>query len=202
MTNLPARSGQSPDSIEFEGKNRLIERIDGAIQGDCPFEITTCLRKALVESIADEAIQLPDVVYEFIPDHYARRELYRDPNRGYSVIAMTWGPGQGTPIHDHCGMWCVEGVWAGCIEVVSYEPLEQRGDRFRFEQVGSIVAGCGSAGSLIPPHEYHTIRNIDPTDSAISVHIYSGAMTHCNMYYEDEGDWYRRETRRLQLDAA
>ena len=186
----------------FQGRDRLIERIDDAIRGDCPFEITTCLRKALVEAIADDEIKLPDEVYQYIPDHYARRELFRHPRRGYSVIAMTWGPGQGTPIHDHSGMWCVEGVWAGCIEVVSYEPGEVEGDRYQFEQMGSIVAGCGSAGSLIPPHEYHTIRNIDPTDSAVSVHIYSGAMTQCNMYYEEKDGWYRRECKQLQLDAA
>ena len=189
-------------ALDFTGKDRLIERLDEAVHGDCPFEITTCLRKALVDSVADKDIQLPDEVYRYIPDHYARRELHCDPRTGYSVIAMTWGPGQGTPIHDHSGMWCVEGVWAGCIEVVSYNPLKQKGDMFLFEEVGSIVAGCGSAGSLIPPHEYHTIRNIDPTDSAVSVHIYSGAMTECNMFHEAEDGWHRRVTKQLQLDAA
>lgn len=192
----------APEQLDFKGKDILIERLDKAIRGDCAFEITTCLRKALVESIADKSIQLPDPVYRYIPDHYARRELYRCPKKGYSVIAMTWGPGQGTRIHDHSGMWCVEGVWAGCIEVVSYEPVERKGDRVRFENVGSIVAGCGSAGSLIPPHEYHTIRNIDPTDSAVSVHIYSGAMKQCNMYHDEGDGWYRREVKQLQLDAA
>lgn len=200
--NDPRNPGNPPEALDFEGKERLLERIDDAIAGDCPFEITTCLRKALVECIGDDSIRLPDSVYQYIPDHYARRELYCDPKRGYSVIAMTWGPGQGTPIHDHSGMWCVEGVWAGCIEVVSYEPIEKQGDRVRFEQVGSIVAGCGSAGSLIPPHEFHTIRNIDPTDSAVSVHIYSGAMTQCNMYLDDGEGWHRRHLKQLQLDAA
>ncbi len=31
--------------------------------------------------------------------------------------------------------------------------------RYRFEPRGTMNAGPGSAGSLIPPHEYHTIRN-------------------------------------------
>ena len=190
------------EQLEFRGKDRLIASIDGAIKGDCPHEITAALRGVLVECIADDDIELPAAVYEYIPDHYARREVYRCPKKGFSVIAMTWGPGQGTPIHDHAGMWCVEGVWAGCIEVVSFEPLEQKGDRFKFENVGSIVAGCGSAGSLIPPHEYHTIRNIDPTDSAVSVHIYSGSMMRCNMYYPDAKGWHRRQSKELQLDAA
>ncbi len=189
-------------AMDFEGKELLIERLDDAVHGDCPFEITTCLRTALVASIGDKDIHLPDDIYQYNPDHYARRELHTDPRTGYSVIAMTWGPGQGTPIHDHCGMWCVEGVWAGCIEVVSYSPLQRQGDRFMFEDVGTIVAGRGSAGSLIPPHEYHTIRNIDPTDSAVSVHIYSGAMIRCNMFHLQDDGWYQRESKQLQLDAA
>ena len=47
-------------SVDFEGRDRLIQRIDAAIEGDCPFEITTCLRRALVECIADPGIRLPD----------------------------------------------------------------------------------------------------------------------------------------------
>ena len=189
-------------SLDFKGKDRFLERIQGAVNGDCPFEITTCLRTALCECIADEAIRLPDEVYEPIADHYARRELHLCPEKGFSVIAMTWAPGQGTPIHDHAGMWCVEGVWSGCIEVVSYEPLERQGDRVRFEQVGSIVAGCGSAGSLIPPHEYHTIRNPSETKPAVSVHIYAGPMTECSLYEERGDGWCQRVIKSLELDAA
>ncbi|NRB71448.1 MAG: cysteine dioxygenase family protein [Xanthomonadales bacterium] len=190
-------------SLDFQGKDRLIERIDRAIDGECPFEITTCLRHALVECIADPAIRLPEEVFAVLPGHYARRALFTHPTRGYSMIAMTWGPGQGTPIHDHDGMWCVEGVWSGCIEVVSYQLLEQQGQRYRFQDVGTIMAGCGSAGSLIPPHEYHTIANPSSTQTAVSVHIYQHAMESCNLF-EAEGDagWYRKEAKQLALDAA
>lgn len=202
MTTAPSGATAECEQLDFEGKEKLISRIDEAVRGDCAHEITSALRKVLVKCIGDDDIRLPDCVYQYIPDHYARRELYRCPEKGYSVIAMTWGPGQGTPIHDHSGMWCVEGVWAGCIEVVSYEPVEQKGDRYRFENMGSIVAGCGSAGSLIPPHEFHTIRNIDPTDSAVSVHIYSGTMTRCSMFQPTDDGWHERESKELQLDAA
>ncbi len=189
-------------SLEFEGKDRLVRRIDAAIDGECPFEITTCLRRALVECIADPGIRLPDSVFQVVPGHYARREVFTHPTRGYSMIAMTWGPGQGTPIHDHDGMWCVEGVWSGCIEVVSYQLTDQQGERYRFEDVGSIVAGCGSAGSLIPPHEYHTIANNDPHKTAVSVHIYQHTMETCHLFTEEEDGWYRKEAKQLQLDAA
>jgi predicted metal-dependent enzyme (double-stranded beta helix superfamily) len=189
-------------SLEFQGKDRMLERIDRAIYGDCSFETTTCLRRALVECIADPAIRLPDCVFEVIPGHYARREVFTHPSKGYSMIAMTWGPGQGTPIHDHDGMWCVEGVWSGSIEVVSYRLLERQDELFQFEETGCIVAGHGSAGSLIPPHEYHTIANPSSEKTAVSVHIYQHAMETCNLFAQTRPGWYRREARQLVLDAA
>ena len=189
-------------SLEFQGKDRMLERIDRAIYGDCAYETTTCLRRALVECIADPGIRLPDSVFEVIPGHYARREVFTHPSKGYSMIAMTWGPGQGTPIHDHDGMWCVEGVWSGGIEVVSYRLLEHRDELYHFEQVGCIVAGSGSAGSLIPPHEYHTIANPSTDKAAVSVHIYKNAMETCNLFTAVGDGWYRREAKELVLDAA
>src|SRR5882672_7704117 len=46
---------------------------------------------------------------------YARRLLYKDPAERFSAVVMVWDRGQGTPIHDHCGMWCVECVVLGRI---------------------------------------------------------------------------------------
>src|SRR3546814_7484212 len=84
-----------------------------------------------------------------------------------------------TPVHDHCGLSCVEGVWDGELEITQYELLDTDGDRARFRAAGGMVAGPGSAGSLIPPHEYHSIRNTSQDDSAVSVHIYKAPMEEC-----------------------
>lgn len=187
-------------SLDFPGKEKLIGLIDEAVHGDCPTTITTCLQDVLCQCIGDDEIRLPAVLFESVDEHYARREIHQDPQQGYSVIAMTWGPGQGTPIHDHAGMWCVEGVWAGCVKVDQYQLLDRQEDQYRFERVGSIRAGCGSAGSLIPPHEYHTISNPDREQTAVSIHIYSGEMTCCNVFQQGAEGWFMREQRNLGLD--
>jgi predicted metal-dependent enzyme (double-stranded beta helix superfamily) len=149
------------------------------------------------------AVKLPDCVFETAEGRYARRELYRSEKHGYCVVAMTWGPGQGTPIHDHCGMWCVEGVWSGALEVVQYERLADENGHCRFQPVGSIQAGPGSAGSLIPPHEYHTIRNPSDEAIAVSLHIYSGNMTRCAVFQPlPEDQAYERCERQLGLDPV
>lgn len=187
--------------MNFAGREQLIRSFDAAIGVGDTVQVMRALRTALCDAIQSGDVKLPDCVYEGCAEHYARRELYRSPRHGYCVIAMTWGPGQGTPIHDHSGMWCVEGVWQGALEVVQYELREQAGTRYRFIPAGVIQAGAGSAGSLIPPHEHHTICNASATDLAISVHVYQDQMTHCGVFEPEHGDWYQRHDHVLTLDT-
>ena len=191
-------------TVEFPGCRKLIDAIDTAVSKPSTHEITDSLRNSLCQLIRGQEVKLPDCVFETIEGRYARRELYRSEDHDYCVVAMTWGPGQGTPIHDHCGMWCVEGVWSGALEVVQYERLADAEGQWRFQPVGSIQAGPGSAGSLIPPHEYHTIRNPSDDAVAVSLHIYSGPMTHCAIFKPVVGaaQCYERTDRQLGLDPV
>ncbi|MBB1087538.1 cysteine dioxygenase family protein [Lysobacter sp. SG-8] len=191
----------TPD-IDFPGHDKLVSAIDAAVGAGNEHAITQALRSTLCRMIRDRDVALPDCVYAPVDDHYARRELYRSPTLGYSVVAMTWGPGQGTPVHDHSGLWCVEGVWDGELEITQYELLEHDGDRFRFRAAGGMQAGPGSAGSLIPPHEYHTIRNASADEVAVSLHIYKAPMECCSMFVPEHDEWYARLAKPLETDEA
>ncbi|MDE2270773.1 MAG: cysteine dioxygenase family protein [Xanthomonadaceae bacterium] len=187
-------------SIDFPGRDRLIRAFDAAVCVQGTEATMRALRSALCEAIHAGSVRLPECVFQGCPEHYARRELYRSADHGYSVVAMTWSPGQGTPIHDHAGMWCVEAVWQGALDVVQYELREHDDVHYRFVPAGAIRAGTGSAGSLIPPHEHHTICNASGTELAVSVHVYQDEMTHCSVFEPDQGEWYLRRERTLRLD--
>ncbi len=189
-------------AIEFPGSHDLIDALDNAVEKSSTPDITDAVRHALCRLMQQGHVELPPCVFEAEADHYARRELYRSDEHGYSVTAMTWGPGQGTPIHDHDGLWCVEGVWHGALEITQYELTEKAEDRFHFLSVSSIQAGTGSAGSLIPPHEYHAIRNPSGQSAAVSLHVYSRPMTRCAVFNPLEASWYRRDERTLTLDRV
>ena len=189
-------------ALEFPGSRTLVEALDAAMDHATTPEITDALRNTLCDLIRDQSVQLPECVYADNADHYARRELYRSERHGYCVTAMTWGPGQGTPVHDHHGMWCVEGVWRGALEITQYQLIEHDLQRYRFNPVGSIQAGPGSAGSLIPPHEYHSIRNPSSDSIAVSLHIYSAPMTCCAVFQPLDTQWYQRDERQLTLDQV
>jgi len=189
-------------TLQFNGKQELIRRIDAVVDGECAKTTTQCIRDVLCDLMQEHLLDLPECVHDCPSDHYARRLIHKDPSRGYTIMAMTWGPGQATPVHDHCGMWCVEAVWDGQIEVTQFELTRTEGELYCLEPRTTMRAGIGSAGTLIPPHEYHTIRNPLSDHSAVTIHIYSGEMRQCSIFSPEHGDWHRREQRELQLDTA
>ena len=184
-------------TVEFQGATRLIPLLDAAVRRADPRQTTYAVKDALCLLFREQDVALPKSVCAPCAESYARRLLYKSEELGYTVVAMTWGPGQGTLIHDHAGMWCVEGVWLGQIEVEQYEIAEQKGERYRFEHCGTIQAGVGSAGCLIPPHEYHLIRNPLADQSAVSLHIYGGEMCNCHVFEPRDNGWYQRALKPL-----
>lgn len=196
--------------FEFRGKQKMIDAFDKAVELGCKHETTDAIRQSLIEMFHDPEVELPECCFEKIEDHYARRELYRSDSHGYSVVAMTWAPQQGTPIHDHSGLWCVESVWQGALEITPYELIEKNGDTdYCFRKTPCLNATVGSAGKLIPPHEYHTIHNLKP-DSAISLHIYEKPMVQSAVFIpaaDSDLDganadiWTRKECKVLTTDC-
>src|SRR5207244_5616598 len=117
--------------------------------------IPELVKAVLIDSMQRGSLALPPDLKEPIEGTYARRLLHRDPSGKYTMVVMTWGPGQKTALHDHAGICCVECVVAGNMEVSQYELISEVDGAFRFEQRNHVVAGRGSAGCLVPPFEYH-----------------------------------------------
>ena len=185
----------------FPGQELLIDKLDHAVQHPSVPEITEAVKDALLEVLANsQSLQLPAEFKTPREDKYARRLLYKSPSHGYTVIAMIWGPQQGTSLHDHSGTWCVEGVLEGEISVTQYDLLEREGNRWHFVPQNTIQSGIGTAGSLIPPYEYHTIANARPTRPSITVHVYGRELTNCTIFETEQEDWYTSRLCPLSYD--
>ncbi len=178
-----------------DGLQTLIERLDAAVRLGTPAAITARIKENLETAIHDHRVALPARFRETRADGYARRLLYRSGNLGYTAVVMTWAPGQATPLHDHAGIWCVEGVVEGRMNVTQYDLVQETDGRCRFEAKGCVAAEVGSAGCLIPPFEYHVLAN--PTSSpSITLHVYGGEMTACHVFEpQPDGAYVRREKR-------
>jgi predicted metal-dependent enzyme (double-stranded beta helix superfamily) len=180
----------------------LVGELDRAVALDGAERQTAAVKKILSDAIRSGGLRLDDRFYVPKPDCYARRLLHRDAERGYSAVVMTWGPGQGTPLHDHAGIWCVEGTVHGAMDVLQYEITERDGGgRYRFEPRGRVRALPGASGALIPPFEYHVLRNALDDQVSVTVHVYGGEMDHCHLFEPEGGDWYRRVEKPLAYDG-
>ena len=178
------------------GLGDLIQRLDAAVTDRNDERCCKGVKDALVGAI-QSGLDLDPRFLATQPDRYARHLMHRDPAGRYTMIAMVWGPGQGTPLHDHAGIWCVECVYQGHLNVTSYSV--RGGDPetgiVQFETELQITAGVGEAGALIPPFEHHVLQNADPTPS-VTIHVYGGEMTHCHVFVP-VATGYRREYREL-----
>src|SRR5438128_7963511 len=176
-----------------DGLAHLIARIDEAVQMPDPEAITQRVKEELQDAIRTRDVALPERFRRVRPEGYARRLLHRNNELGYTAVVMTWGPGQATPLHDHAGIWCVEGVVEGRMDVTQYDLVEESSGGFRFEAKGCVHAAVGSAGCLIPPFEYHILANAIDRPS-ITLHVYGGEMTSCHVFEPlADGRYARRE---------
>lgn len=179
----------------------LIERLRDAVRLGDIAAITERIKNDLESFIPAEGLILPEHFRAPKPDCYARRLLYRDSELDFTALIMTWGPGQRTALHDHAGIWCVEGVVEGEMEVCRYELLgEEEDGTCRFAERGSVHAMAGAAGALIPPFEHHVLANARPDRPSLTLHVYGGEMDHCTIFEPLGAGLYRRQARSLSYD--
>jgi predicted metal-dependent enzyme (double-stranded beta helix superfamily) len=115
---------------------------------------------------------------------------------------MTWGPGQGTAVHDHGGLWCVEGVVDGEIAVTQYLVAPDPDGFYRVTPIGSLLAGTGSAGCLIPPTDHHVLANARPSKASVTLHVYGGDLDDCKVFLPATPDGrYEETTKMLAFNA-
>ena len=71
---------------------------------------------------------LPDFCTIPHPEFYQQYLLHADPLERFSVVSFVWGPGQKTPIHDHC-TWGLIGMLRGA----------EKGQRFKYNAAGKLA---------------------------------------------------------------
>ena len=172
----------------------LITRLDRSVEAGDARAITAAVKADLEHILGARTLALPARFTEARPEAYARRLLHRDPAGRYTAIVMTWGPGQGTAVHDHGGLWCVEGVVDGEIAVTQYRVEPEADGFYRVTPIGALLAGTGSAGCLIPPTDHHVLANARPSAASITLHIYGGDLDDCKVFLPATPDGRYAET--------
>ncbi|MBI4231467.1 MAG: cysteine dioxygenase family protein [Planctomycetes bacterium] len=145
---------------------------------------------ARVFAIADRLQALlaePDVVptrlMKPLPDRYRRNLLHRDAQNRFVVMALVWGKGQFTPVHDH-GAFSVVGVYRNRLEITNYMRTDDRKREGRATLAATVrnVGRPGSVFHVVPPsEEIHTVGNSYP-EAAVSIHVYGREIEWVNVF--------------------
>ena len=183
----------------FPGLSELVTRLDAAVALGDPDAITERVKNDLCDLLSRSALSLPDRFRQTRADGYARRLLHHNDRLGYSAVVMTWAPGQCTPLHDHGGLWCVEGVVEGVMQVTQFdlaEPAHSNGG-YAFVERGQVRASVGTAGALIPPWDYHVLGNALADRPSVTLHVYGGDLTSCHVFVPRADGRYERQDRHL-----
>jgi predicted metal-dependent enzyme (double-stranded beta helix superfamily) len=103
---------------------------------------------------------------------------------GVSVLVMAWPPGYATPVHDHGGLWGLEAMIAGALEVESFDKDDAD---HSLRSVGRTWLGPGDATWFDATDSHaHRCRNLSRHDTALTLHVYGGDLAQY-LAYEQPG---------------
>ena len=80
------------------------DRLDVVIHGGASTGVPELVKAVLIDALQNGTLRLPERFTTPRTESYARRLLHRDPRGDYTMVVMTWGPGQKTALHDHAGI--------------------------------------------------------------------------------------------------
>jgi predicted metal-dependent enzyme (double-stranded beta helix superfamily) len=128
--------------------------------------------RALLATLIAQDAWLPDAFMEPDPDHYRIHRLHVDPAGRFSVSAMVWGPGQGTPIHDHT-VWGMVGILKGKERCEEFNHLLDPGGPLVRGQVHELHPGDID---IVSPTigDIHRVSNALDDGVWVSIHVYGG----------------------------
>jgi predicted metal-dependent enzyme (double-stranded beta helix superfamily) len=124
----------------------------------------------LLRALVSRDDWLPQEMAETHPTHHNQHLLYCDPDDRFSVLSVVWGPGQGTPIHDHL-------TW-GAIGMLRGAEWSQQ-----YCITGGVPRAAGMPERLGPGQvttvsprlgDVHRVWNAFHDRASVSIHLYGG----------------------------
>jgi predicted metal-dependent enzyme (double-stranded beta helix superfamily) len=146
----------------------FVQHLEGIVSRDGGDEVSVlgAVRQAMQALVAKDD-WLPEAFTRPDPLHYRQYLLHADAHDRFCVVSFVWGPGQQTPIHDHCA-WGVIGMLRGA-EVTTSFSESASGMAAGEEQMlrpGDVALVGPAVGDI------HKVRNAYADRVSISIHAY------------------------------
>jgi cysteine dioxygenase type I len=120
---------------------------------------------------------------------------------GSSALVMYWPPGYSTLPHDHAGLWGIELVIDGVLQIDEFLRVENP-VRPALTLARSLYLGLGDAAVFSGDAYVHRCRNLSTTRAALSLHVYGGPLDAYNAFHADVSGGYRVQSEIARNDCV
>lgn len=160
--------------------------------------------RASLDSVAVHA-ECPDPRDFYDPDdlrQYRRHLLWGDEDSPYSILLIKWPPDHVTPIHDHGGVWGIELVIDGALQVDEFTAADLAGTPTRLTPLRSLILGVCDSTAFSDPRYVHRCRNLSSRRPSLSLHVYGGMLAEFASFRETRPGRYLPERQQASLDDS
>jgi predicted metal-dependent enzyme (double-stranded beta helix superfamily) len=185
------------DSVRETRLAAIVDPLTRAMETDRATTLAAVLSSlGKSNAFADESLFAPPSA-----SRYSRGRLWADPAGRFTIVSMTWLPGQGTAVHDHAGRWGAELVVRGTMLETSYRLGERDGaGRARLVVEHEKPIDATQVGVILPNVDIHEVTNVG-TGVAHTVHVYSTLVDACTTFTPDGDGWWTPAAVALAYDA-
>ena len=136
---------------------------------------------------------------ERLSGRYRRIALHQGDSR-YEALLIVWPPNHETPIHDHDGLWGMEIVLDGVLEVEAFDLSVQPSPALVSR--GASVIGIGEQLAFSRADYAHRCRNLSAQRCTLSLHIYGGELNQYQSYHHDDAHGWHSQQHHTLREAA
>jgi hypothetical protein len=167
---------------------RVLGAVDACMQNNTSVDVQRLATALASASMWHGCPRTDDIVDTASISSYRRIALANPTTHGYDALLIIWPPGHATPIHDHDGLWGIEIMLDGVLEVEAFD-LSLTEHPHLVSRDTSVI-GIGDHLAFSEADYAHRCRNLSSHRAAVSLHIYGGALdSYCSYHPEDEGRW-------------
>jgi len=134
------------------------------------------------------------------PGNYTRL-LLNSPGDPFQVVLVLWGPGRGSPIHDHDGTIGAVSSLMGRTREIKYQVLHRHGAEVALAEESDLLIIPGQITTILPEDDRQLHLMINETGEwTATVHVYLTAIHRYRVYELQSDKLYRSTENELWFD--
>ncbi|CAH0551607.1 unnamed protein product [Brassicogethes aeneus] len=113
------------------------------------------------------------------------RNLVDTGNGKYNLIALCWGEGHGSSIHDHSNSHCFMKILQGSLDEIKFAWPKEKGQQL--EEIERKKIELNQVAYMNDSLGLHRVENSSNVDTAISLHLYCPPYNKCKVFNQNTG---------------